>query len=217
MSKKLTQEQVDTMLTQLQGHFNEPVLPLSHYCAKLETWVKCLEERAERLGAQLFPHLNELVNNQLTKEAIQARADHDEARKNRNMDGQTDRDYELRNLWECEEAVVRAHVVGLAVKKSSLLARLLYDGEKLRTKQCPTHKGQWSGLPHPGNDCECGLTGWLPQPEDVERWTRSKAEYEAKLCHSCKMMFHGCAPSEHKRPSCPPECPVGYKAPQEEG
>jgi hypothetical protein len=98
MSKKLTPEQVEAMHTQLQGHFNEPVLPLSHYCAKLETWVKCLDERAERLGAQLFPHLNEMVNYQLTKEAVQARADHDEARKNRNRDGQTDRDYDLRHV-----------------------------------------------------------------------------------------------------------------------
>lgn len=49
------------------------------------------------------------------------------------------------------------------VKKSSLLARLLYGGEKLRTRECPVHNGKWSGL----GDCElgCDCTGWIPDPK----------------------------------------------------
>lgn len=54
--------------------------------------------------------------------------------------------------------------IRLAICKSSMLSRLLYAREPLRTEKCPEHKGHWSGLPYPGNDCEhgCDLTGWLP-------------------------------------------------------
>lgn len=56
------------------------------------------------------------------------------------------------------------------LRKSALLGRLIYGGEKLREVKCPQHDGRWSGLefgPHgnsPGNVCPhgCGLTGWLP-------------------------------------------------------
>lgn len=56
------------------------------------------------------------------------------------------------------------------IKKSNLLARLIYGGEKLRTKECPEHKGHWSGLSFPGQECPHGCdrtngnyTGWLPE------------------------------------------------------
>lgn len=52
--------------------------------------------------------------------------------------------------------------VFLLIRKSSLLARLVYGGEQLRTVRCPKHDGRWSGLPCDGNDCACGLTGWIP-------------------------------------------------------
>lgn len=48
------------------------------------------------------------------------------------------------------------------IRKSNLLARLLYSGEKLRTRECPEHKGEWFGLKC---DHGCGGTGWLPEPE----------------------------------------------------
>ena len=53
------------------------------------------------------------------------------------------------------------------IRKSNLLARLLYSGEKLRTRECPEHKGKWSGCAAPGQGCPhgCGHTGWLPEPE----------------------------------------------------
>jgi hypothetical protein len=55
----------------------------------------------------------------------------------------------------------------LYIVKSNLLDRLVYGGEPLRTRMCPKHKGKWSGLPSPGNDCECDLTGWLPEPKET--------------------------------------------------
>lgn len=65
----------------------------------------------------------------------------------------------VRSIWDVE----------LAIDKSSLLDRLIYWGEPLRTRKCPKHQGHWSGLPHPANNCECGLTGWLPEPESEPR------------------------------------------------
>ncbi len=52
----------------------------------------------------------------------------------------------------------------LAISKSALLARLLYDGEPVRTEKCPEHQGHWSGLEFGRNACPhgCQLTGWLP-------------------------------------------------------
>lgn len=55
------------------------------------------------------------------------------------------------------------------VGKSSMLDRLLYGREKLRTVKCPKHDGRWTGIPMPpdwpnSNHCKhgCQLTGWLP-------------------------------------------------------
>lgn len=63
-------------------------------------------------------------------------------------------------------------VVGLGIEKSSLLARLLYEGEPLRTKKCPVHDGTWCGI----NPCPhgCGETGWVPDnwPDAAPRCTR---------------------------------------------
>jgi len=58
--------------------------------------------------------------------------------------------------------------VELSMKKSNLLYRLIYLGEKLRTKPCPIHKGHWSGCsPDPCPEgCSSGsdITGWLEEP-----------------------------------------------------
>lgn len=64
-------------------------------------------------------------------------------------------------------ALLRPHIDRydeITIAKSSLLCRLLYDGETLRTTPCPTHKGRWSGC-HP-EPCEhgCDYVGWLPNP-----------------------------------------------------
>lgn len=61
-----------------------------------------------------------------------------------------------------------------AIGKSSLLARLIYSRERLRTRRCPAHHGVWSGidagpnvdgLPHCVHGC--GMVGWLPEPEEA--------------------------------------------------
>lgn len=56
--------------------------------------------------------------------------------------------------------------VSLLVSKSNLLARLLYDGEELRTEPCPIHKGHWSGCTWGEGCCPhcmsgCNVTGWI--------------------------------------------------------
>lgn len=52
--------------------------------------------------------------------------------------------------------------IGLDIRKSNLLGRLLYSGEKLRTRKCPKHKGHIS-FSYEDRDCVCGQTGWLPE------------------------------------------------------
>lgn len=81
--------------------------------------------------------------------------------------------------------------IRLAIRKSCLLDRLIYGGEKLRTRMCPDHRGRWSGIDagpqygkHPHGHCErgCYLTGWLPEPEDVERWNAGNFERISARC-----------------------------------
>lgn len=55
------------------------------------------------------------------------------------------------------------------ISKSSFLDRLIYQGEKKRTRMCPVHKGTWSGLQgDPWRIClhGCDNTGWLPEDDD---------------------------------------------------
>ena len=60
-----------------------------------------------------------------------------------------------------------------AIRKSNLLHRLLYQGEKIRTGMCPIHKGRWSGC-LPLEDMTCGgvcanghnVTGWLRDSQE---------------------------------------------------
>lgn len=65
----------------------------------------------------------------------------------------------------------------MAIMKSNMLARLIYQGEQPRTKKCPVHDGHWSGCSF--NDehcCDCqmmengeygsNVTGWLPETKD---------------------------------------------------
>jgi hypothetical protein len=49
------------------------------------------------------------------------------------------------------------------IRKSNLLARILYDKEEFRTEQCPEHKGHWSGNAMLMGNCPhaCDGTGWL--------------------------------------------------------
>lgn len=65
-----------------------------------------------------------------------------------------------------------------AISKSNLLARLIYGGERLRTKKCPVHDGHWSGCSFSDDVCDCqmmedgeygsNVTGWLPEQRTNE-------------------------------------------------
>jgi len=86
--------------------------------------------------------------------------------------------------------------VELAINKSSLLWRLIYNREDLRTKKCPVHKGKWSGVPSPESDCEhgCDLTGWVPdsfvpsKPGDPcrHRWRSIEVKTKNIVCYHCQ-------------------------------
>ena len=63
------------------------------------------------------------------------------------------------------------HRVFTDMRKSALLWRLIYAGEKFRTVKCPEHKGhlnmgEWIGDGSRGGPCThgCQGTGWLPEP-----------------------------------------------------
>lgn len=72
------------------------------------------------------------------------------------------------------EMANKAGGVFFAIGKSNLLWRLLYLGERLRTKPCPVHRGHWSGCVGSKAQTGCGgaclsgnnVTGWLPEPGD---------------------------------------------------
>lgn len=75
-----------------------------------------------------------------------------------------------------EEDAAGVRDLDLAIRKSCLLSRLIYEREPLRTVPCPKHRGRWAGIHWPGEGCEygcvgpCGCTtGWLPPgaPERV--------------------------------------------------
>ena len=62
------------------------------------------------------------------------------------------------------------HTILRDITKSNLLSRLLYGGEKLRTRRCPKHDGSWRGISYPDDKCPhgCDATdgnrcGWLPE------------------------------------------------------
>ena len=73
------------------------------------------------------------------------------------------------------------------IQKSSLLGRILYGGEKLRTEMCPVHEGRWSGCEFPmHNVCphKCELTGWVKHPDDVAK-IRAKNPPPEGGCAEC--------------------------------
>ena len=79
---------------------------------------------------------------------------------------ETDR-YDIKTRKEFGQDVQR---IFIKIRKSNLLWRMLYEGEKPRTKPCPVHKGRWSGCRLP-EEMECkgacadglNVTGWLKE------------------------------------------------------
>jgi hypothetical protein len=81
---------------------------------------------------------------------------------------ETPKEGQLGELLHFEEAAYQVERTFLGIHKSNLLARLLYAGEKLRTKKCPEHKGHWSGIEWSDTVCphKCQLTGWIQEEAD---------------------------------------------------
>lgn len=120
----LTDDEAKDMLQALTAHYQQPVLPLSHFCTAIKTWF--------------------------------------EAIKRNNTDPALKREGSGTVQGERYHEVL--HLIERDIRKSNLLARLIYGGEKFRTVMCPTHKG------HSGGECKdgCEGTGWLPEPDLVE-------------------------------------------------
>lgn len=143
VDKKLQEDEVKALLSKLQDHFGEPVMPVSQYCKALRTWARCIEELNEpKRDPYCEVHHFLEGDGRCTCATTHAHG----------------RDY-----------AKHLHRILIDISKSNLLYRLLYAGESLRTQKCPEHKGQWSGLPSLVN-CPhgCDGTGWLREPEDED-------------------------------------------------
>lgn len=162
---KLTEEQAEDMLRQLTEHFKQPVMPVSKYCDAFRTWEKAIYDRTDRLKLELYPGLAQMLGSE--SEADWAKYKSEMADPSQVEDS---RRWRIHNLKGCIGDVSIVQSVSLMIRKSALLARLLYKGEKLRPTLCPEHQGKWSGLEFPATPgfpariCEhgCNLTGWIP-------------------------------------------------------
>jgi hypothetical protein len=140
-------------------------MPISKYCEAFRTWEKCIYERVDQAKLELYPGL--------AKEYSDPEARADFAKYKVEMDDVSKADdFRRPQIYALQGYTTAAHLVSgvsLMVRKSNLLARLLYAGEKLRPTKCPEHKGIWSGIEtpaSPGYDARvckhgCHLTGWV--------------------------------------------------------
>jgi len=181
------------MLEQLTRHFGEPVMPVSRYCQKLQAWARCIDERASRLEKELLPNLHDWDGSKRTEQAEAQRAEYDRVKARAALRDlvptifsmvskeaaqeifklvavvtDTPRQSQLDDLLTFENAAFQVDRTFLSIGKSNLLARILYSGEKVRTKMCPEHKGKWSGIEWGDNACphKCQLTGWIQEEDD---------------------------------------------------
>lgn len=87
--------------------------------------------------------------------------------------------------------------VRLAIRKSCLLDRMLYGGEKPSKTPCPVHEGRWSGVSiHPG-DVWVGIDGThVPAKADSVRQQEYDAGCRCFQHRSCRCTT-GWLPDEH--------------------
>jgi hypothetical protein len=165
---KFTDEEAEALLKELSVHYGVRVAPVAHYCSAFEDWRKAIQGRASRLFDELYPGIQ---GDSRSPETIAAHARYKAEKVERDLkvlrtrgEEPTQRDYDLNTLEGYRQEVLLMDGFAIDIHKSDLLYRLIYCGEKLRTEQCPEHKGEWSGLEHPDHRCPhgCGLTGWLP-------------------------------------------------------
>ena len=169
----IPEDDAEALLKRLSRHFGEPVKPIGRYCEGLRSWEVALRDRAARTRAALFPGIDgDHYKDPSLKETVEkAWADYQAAKRDfanphkayHGAGMKPDaRLYALDTLWRDEAAANEVSHVFLSIRKSNFLARVLYGGEKVRTTQCPEHKGKWNGqamlmgCPH-----KCGGTGWL--------------------------------------------------------
>ena len=199
---KLTDEQAEAMLKQLSRHFHEPVLPASRYCKSLDTWGRCIGERADHLRKELFPNFHDwaepkpdekgIPRSERTPKAKAQQAEYEVVAAREALQplipaglsvlskeaaqevltiirrSLTSREERIATLVGYEHAAHQVDRTFLAIRKSNLLARLMYSGEKLRETMCPEHKGKWSGIEWSDSRCphKCQLTGWVQEGAD---------------------------------------------------
>lgn len=173
---KIPEDDAEAQLKRLSRHFGEPVMPIRRYCDGLRAWERALHERAARKRAEMFPGIDGDYHKDPTLKAAvgKAWADYRTTKEKFADPWKAYRDAgrvpdkrldDLETLKRYEDAANAAHSVSQAIERSSLLARTLYGGEKVRTRMCPEHKGEWdgqamlSGCPH-----QCDGTGWLREP-----------------------------------------------------
>lgn len=167
---KLTDEEAEAMLARLSRHYGEPVMPIDRYCAALSTWGRVIGERLERHREELFPNIKS-KDDAKQSAAYKAYSEAMDAVDAGNLKPGDDlkRWSALLDLHTDKTLAHEVAHVFLQIRKSNLLARLLYNGEKLRTKMCPEHKGKWTGIEWGNNRCppNCQLTGWIQEETDA--------------------------------------------------
>lgn len=158
----LTDEQAEEMLKQLSKHFRQPVQPVSRYCKSLRTWRDAFDTEYYALMEELFPGLSGDSTLEATKAVYEV---YKQEIKDPLAHPDKPRSYKLHELEGLKKWTEVLTTVELSIRKSNLLYRLIYCGEKLRTQKCPQHKGRWSGIEFGDNVCPhgCELTGWIPE------------------------------------------------------
>ena len=126
----MNDDEAKAMLAILSDHYGEPVMTLKRYCAALETWRRAVQERAQRMTLAAYPGIDKPWG---TPEKTAALALFDADAKTFTAPVT---DTGVQRLPDVHSAVKWAREVSstfLSIRKSNLLARLIYDGQELRT------------------------------------------------------------------------------------
>ncbi len=139
----LSDDQAEAMLVALSRYYEQPVMPITRYCAALEAWSQAMADRACRLTEELYPGIYDSVRQPFSHEAemrsIAAWRVHIAVKRVDRSDDlpRSPRDAQLLELRRQEHVLGQIRFVFTQIRKSNLLHRLLYQGQKLRTRMCP--------------------------------------------------------------------------------